>query len=134
MRVPVLCFALTLLLVSCDDDPFRPSDIKEVTWKLELIEPDRVAPIQIPNPDLYTLTLGNDGRVSVRADCNNCSASYTLDGSRLRIGALACTLIGCPSGSLGASYAVNLEGTSSITISDSHLVLRNEIATLRFRN
>jgi hypothetical protein len=43
-------------------------------------------------------------------------------------------LIGCPAGSLDGTYAAALGGSSSVAISDSHLILRNGMVTLRFRN
>lgn len=133
MRRLPLIFVLALF-VACGDNPLKPSDVKDVTWKLETIERAGAAPIQIPNPEQYTLTLGNDGRLSVRADCNQCTTTYTLDGATLRVGHLACTLIGCGVGSLDGTYAAVLEGSSTISVSDSHLTLRNAVVTLRFRN
>lgn len=130
---------LSLLLVvalvaACGDNPFKPSDVKEVTWKLETIERAGAAPIQVPNPEQYTLKLGTDGRLSVRADCNQCSTTYTLDGTTLRVGHLACTLIGCGLGSLDGTYAAVLEGSSTLSVTDSSLTLQNAVVTLRFRN
>ena len=133
MRVSALLMAVALF-VACDENPFKPSDVKEVTWKLESIDRAGSPTIQVPNPEQYTLKLGNDGRVGIRADCNTCSGPYTLDGTTLKIGQLACTLIACPIESLGSTYAGLLTGTSSVALSDSHLVLRTAAATLRFRN
>jgi heat shock protein HslJ len=136
MRVATVCLILAGLLVGCDDDLVGPSGITDVTWKLETIQSAALGaptPVQVSNPDLYTLKLGNDGRASVRADCNTCTGPYTLDGSTMRMGPLACTLVGCPAGSLGTTYAQVLESRSSIEITDTHLVIRSEVATLRFR-
>jgi heat shock protein HslJ len=136
MRVATLCLMLAVLLVGCDDDPLGPSDITDVTWKLETIQSaglGAATPVQVSNPDLYTLKLGNDGRASVRADCNTCTGPYTVDGSTLRMGPLACTLVGCPAGSVGTTYAQVLGSRSSFQITDSHLVITSELATLRFR-
>ena len=134
MRALWLVVLLAAAAAGCGDNPLKPSDLKEVTWKLELIERAGVPTITVATPDQYTLRLGNDGRLSVRADCNQCSGTYTLDGDTLRIGNLACTLVGCPAGSLDGAYAAVLQGSSSLAISDSHLILRNGTTTLRFRN
>lgn len=134
MRARPLVVVLALFVASCDDNPFKPSDVEEVTWKLESIERAGSPIIQVPNPEQYTLKLGNDGRLAARADCNTCTTTYTLDGSTLKVGLLACTLVGCGLGSLDGTYAAVLTGTSTITLSDSHLVLRNSAVTLRFRN
>jgi heat shock protein HslJ len=132
----VLTFVLTALLVaSCGDNPFGPSGIKENTWKLESVERAGSPTIQAPN-DRYTLRLNNDGTLSVQADCNQCTATYTLKGSALTIGPLQCTSISCGVGSIDGTYATILTGTSQVETSDSHsvLVIRNSVATLRFRN
>ncbi|HEY7187973.1 MAG TPA: META domain-containing protein [Vicinamibacterales bacterium] len=134
MRAFPFVVLLAVLAAGCDDNPLKPSDIKEVTWKLETIERAGVPTITVPSPDQYTLRLGNDGRLNVRADCNQCSGTYSLEGNTLKVGNVACTLIGCPAGSLDGTYAAALGGSSSVAISDSHLILRNGMVTLRFRN
>src|SRR5262245_37176238 len=134
MRTTASCVVLALLLVSCDDNPFKPSDVKEVTWKLETIERTGNPTIQVPNPEQYTLKLGNDGRVAIHADCNQCGGTYTLDGNTLRVSDLACTLISCGLGSQDGTYAAALSGTSAIALNESHLILRQGDVTLRFRN
>jgi heat shock protein HslJ len=134
MRAIPLVVLLAVVAAGCGDNPLNPSDLKEVTWKLESIERAGAPTITVPTPEQYTLRLGNDGRLSVRADCNQCSGTYTLDGDTLKIGNVACTLVGCPAGSLDGAYAGALGGSSSLAISDSHLILRNGTVTLRFRN
>ena len=136
MRSAALCFVLAILLPGCDDNPVAPSDIREITWKLEWIQSAALGastPVQVSNPDLYTLKLGNDGRASVRADCNTCTGPYTLEGPTLRMGPLACTRVACAAGSVGATYALVLESRNSIEITNSHLVIKSEVATLQFR-
>ena len=134
MRVVPLVVLLAGLAAGCGDNPLRPSDLKEVTWKLETIERTGVPTISVATPDQYTLRLGNDGRLSVRADCNQCTGTYSLEGDTLRVGNMACTLVGCPAGSLDGAYAAALGGSSTIAISESRLIVRNGTVTLRFRN
>jgi heat shock protein HslJ len=133
MRV-FLFLLFAVIVAGCDENPFRPSDLKEVTWKLESIERAGSPTIMVPEPEKYTLTLGNDGGLSVHADCNQCRTTYTLDGNTLSVGRMACTLVACSAGSLDGAYSGVLEGSSSVAISDSHLILRNSTGTLRFRN
>ena len=134
MRVFPLVVLLAAVAAGCNDNPLKPSDLKDVTWKLESIERAGSPIIVVPEPEKYTLILGNDGRLTVRADCNQCTSTYSLDGDTLTVGHLACTLVACGSGSLDGSYAAALEGSSSIAISQSHLVVRNSVVTLRFHN
>jgi len=134
MRVVPLVVLLAVLTAGCGDNPLRPSDLKEVTWKLEAIERAGLPTITVASPDQYTMRLGNDGRLSVRADCNQCTGTYSLEGGTLRVGNMACTLVGCPAGSLDSAYAAALGGSSTIAINESHLIVRNGTLTLRFRN
>ena len=129
-----LSFLVTLVVAGCGDNMLNPSDIKEVTWKLEAIERAGNPAIQVPNPEVYTLILGNDGRITVRADCNRCTTTYTLSGDTVKIGHLDCTTNFCTLASLDGNYAAALEGDSTISISESHLLLRRGAVTLRFRN
>ena len=129
-----LSFLVALVVAACDDNMLNPSDIKEVTWKLEAIERAGNPTIQVPNPEVYTLIMGNDGRITVRADCNRCTTTYTLSGDTVKIGHLDCTTNFCTLASLDGNYAAALEGDSTISISDSHLLLRRGAVTLRFRN
>src|SRR5262245_12470958 len=133
-RLCLLAFVFALSLVACVDNPVKPTDLKDVTWKLETIERAGSPTITVPNPEQYTLTLGNDGRVTVRADCNQCTTTYTLDGSTLKVEHLNCTTNFCTLVSLDGNYAAALEGDSSVEISGAHLVVRKGSVTLRFRS
>ena len=136
-RLNLLLFAFALSVVACDDNPARPTDqavLRDVTWKLETIERAGSPTITVPNPELYTLILDNDGNVSVRADCNQCTTTYTLDGSSLKVAHLNYTTNFCTLASLDGNYTAGLEGTSSIEMSGSHLVIRRGSVTLRFRS
>ena len=134
MRAALLLCGLAALFVACDDAGFNPSSVKEVTWKLESIERAGNPAIHVPNPEQYTLTFGNDGRVTVRADCNQCTTTYTLDGAALKVAHLNCTTNFCTLASLDGNYAAALEGDSSIESSNEHLVITRGGVTLRFRS
>lgn len=136
-RLCLLLCGLALSVVACDDNPTTPTNqavLRDVTWKLETIERAGSPTITVPNPELYTLILDNNGNVSVRADCNQCTTTYTLDGSSLTVAHLNCTTNFCTLASLDGNYVAGLEGNSSFEISGSHLVIRQGSVTLRFRS
>ena len=67
-----------------------------------LLEPGQRT-IEITNRD-YFIVLDSTREVSGKADCNTCGGSYTrglADSISIR---LACTKMGCPSGSYGAQF------------------------------
>ncbi len=81
----------------------------------------------------YTLTF-TDGRLSTRVDCNTCGGAFALSGQTLTAGpALACTRAACPTMAFENEYTGLLAGESSVSQSDSTLVLSSARGTLRFR-
>jgi heat shock protein HslJ len=67
------------------------------------------------DPARYTLTLGEDGQVAVRADCNRGRGGFQRDGDALELTPLATTRISCPPDSLGSRYLQQLEAARTAT-------------------
>jgi len=68
-----------------------------------------------------TLTFGADGRVSGSTNCNGFSGTYTVDGAKLTLGALAMTRRACLAEALSRQeqkYTDALDGELSWTITD----------------
>jgi heat shock protein HslJ len=102
------------------------------TWKLTSIQLPGQAVQPSPAGATYTLTLA-DGRLSTRADCNNCAGSFTLTGNTLNAGpALACTRAACPTMAFESTYTGILGGDSVVTLSANTLVLTSARGTLSF--
>ena len=132
--LPLLLLLLALGAVACDDNPVGPTPIRNVTWKLESIERTGAATITVPNPEQFTVRFEDNGNMAVRADCNSCSGRYTLDGSSLTIGNVACTLIACPMPGLDTTFTSALGNVRSATASGNQLTITGTGFTLRFRN
>jgi heat shock protein HslJ len=63
----------------------------------------------VPDPSNYTLTFKNGGAVSIKADCNVITGTYTQNGTSLTINtAGASTLAICPPGSLDKVFLAQL--------------------------
>jgi heat shock protein HslJ len=125
---------MVALAFGCDDAPTHPSAIQDVTWKLETIELDGASPIRVPDPERYTLRLETTERVSVRADCNSCGGTFTLSGTSLSIGSLACTRAFCGDTSLDGTFTKALGNARTLTGSPTQLVIRGDGVVLRFRS
>ena len=82
--------------VGCDETPLSPSEIVDITWRLESVSRVGSPLVNVPNPDQYTVRFETNNRAAIQADCNSCSGSYTLDDSALSFGPLACTRVACP--------------------------------------
>jgi uncharacterized lipoprotein YbaY len=79
----------------------------EWQWRATLFNNGTV--IRPTDPSRYTLSLGADGRAAIRADCNQGSGPYSIDGDRIDLGPFATTLIACPPGSLDSQYLQQLD-------------------------
>jgi heat shock protein HslJ len=101
-------------------------------WNLVSMHPAGEAEQAKPSGANYTVTFG-EGRLSTRADCNNCGGSYTLDGQTLVAGPLlACTRAACPTMAFENTYTKLLAGESTVTMSAGVLVLTSPRGVLRF--
>jgi heat shock protein HslJ len=132
--LPLLLLMLALGAVACDENPVGPTQIRNVTWKLESIERTGTAIILVPNPEQYTIRFEENGNVAVRADCNSCTGRYTLDGSSITIGNVACTLVACPVPGLDTTFSSALANVRTATASGNQLTITGTGFTLRFRS
>jgi heat shock protein HslJ len=133
-RLRLIVLLLTIGVVACDESPLNPSEIVDITWKLESIARVGSALVTVPNPEQFTIRFESNNRVTVRADCNSCSGGYTLDGSSLSIGPLACTRVACPSPGVDTLYTAALENVRTVAAAADRLVMTGSEFTLRFRN
>ncbi len=131
MRNVTLSIA-ALLLLSCSSSTTHSDDPgPEGAWELQSFQIVS-GPAQIVEPGLYTADFTEDDRVSARADCNRCSASYAAAGTSLEIGVLACTRAYCGEASLFDDYVAALDDATSFERSSSSLVIRHPRGNLRF--
>jgi heat shock protein HslJ len=118
----LLASACPLVLASCGADAAGPSEVQG-DWRLvSLTRADR-STIVIPDPPRFTVRFGPDGRVAVRADCNVCSGSWSLEGGALLTSGLACTRAFCSSAPLDTQFVAVLEGRSTTREAGGRLVL-----------
>lgn len=92
------------------DGPPATPPLVGTTWHwLWTLDPERTwAPA---DHSRYTLTLGADERLALRADCNRGFAGYRLDGLRLDIQPIGTTKMACPAGSLGDRFVKQVQGS-----------------------
>ena len=125
--------AVFLLAGGCDESPTRPSDIEGQTWRLVSLERAGAASTTIADPSRYTLRFVDGGRVNVRSDCNSCGGAYSLTGTSLSVGALACTRAFCGDASLDGEYTRALQTARSLTRSGDSLTVQCDGMLLRFQ-
>jgi heat shock protein HslJ len=112
-----------LLAGACADDPITgPSVLTGTVWKLRSLRTDGPAVLTL-DPSRYTVQFGEDGRLSVRADCNVCGGPYQARRETLSVGTLACTRAFCGPESRGDDYTAILNGARLYEVTGETLVL-----------
>ena len=118
-------------LVSCGTDVLGPSELRG-EWRLaSLVRADH-STTAIPDTLRLTADFGEDDRLGLRADCNVCGASFTLEGDALVTGPFACTRAFCASSPLDGEFVGLLDGRSSVRADGDSLVLSSERGSLIF--
>lgn len=100
-------------------------------WQLLAIQSmdDAQGTITVPDPSLFTLAFGRDGRTALRLDCNRGMASYKVepagDGSSgaLTFGPVAATRSLCPAPHLDQRLVRDLAHVRSYLLKDNKLYL-----------
>jgi heat shock protein HslJ len=127
---PQLLAAAVALAVACaSPSPEQAAEgLAGSNWRLVEFESsdDAIGVIRPADPSRYTLSLGTDGRVSMRLDCNRGSGAYEDtptrdDGGALSIGPLAVTRAACPDAALADQLARHVEYFRSYILRDGRL-------------
>jgi len=93
------------------------------TWALQRIRLANGSELIPSDPALYTLALGADGSVALRADCNRGAGRFELDGERLTFAPFATTRAACPPGSLEQPYLAQLGSALAYAFEGGRLVV-----------
>ena len=124
LTIGVMMF-LVVALVACGGGAEEAQSIVGPTWQWDAFEDSAGEnDISVPNPEDYTLTLNEDGTASIKADCNQVSWTYELDGSSLTFNTLGpSTLAFCGEDSLDTQYLQRLGETATYVLQDDQLFL-----------
>lgn len=94
------------------------------SWRLVEFQGGDGAVLLPDDREKYRLAFGQDGRVSVRVDCNRGSGAWRSDGpNHLELGPLALTRAMCPPGSMHDRVVRDWEYVRSYVLEDGHLFL-----------
>lgn len=106
--------ACTALAGGLDDSAWRLLKISSMDDSVDI--PD--------DPNKYTVSFTAGGQVSMRADCNRGTGSWSSESpGQLTFGPVAATRALCPPESLSEKYLAQLEWVRSYTMRDGHLFL-----------
>lgn len=117
--------AVTLLLtVSASAQTPDPPTLTGTSWQLVRFQGGDDTVLTPSDGSRYTITFGDDGRVSARIDCNRGSGTWTSSRpGQLAFGPMALTRAMCPPGSMHDKIAKDWTYVRSYVVKDGHLFL-----------
>ena len=131
-----LSFALLVfLLITACSPQSGGTAITEITWQWSsLTETQPASQSVVPDPENYTLQLGADGTLNIKADCNMVGGSYSLEAESLTINLGPSTMAFCGEQSLDLQYLELLAAVESFSVENDQLVLQlgNGAGSMRF--
>ncbi len=99
-------------------------DFVGVVWHWQETASSDDSTLTVDDPGRYTIEFMPDGRASIKADCNQVSWTYEVDGASLTFNTLGpSTLAACPPDSLADEYLAQLGATASYVINEGNLIL-----------
>jgi heat shock protein HslJ len=113
-------------------NPDRP--LTETTWTLETLggSADDASSASVPSGVMSTLTIGDDGRVSIRPGCNTGGGQATVESNVIDFGPIALTRMACPSAEMETESFVMkvVDGAVHYTVDADTLTLTKDGYTL----
>lgn len=123
--------ALSPLAPACGKVSTAPSVVIGGVWKIRSIETSAGGIVGITNTAGYTLEFKDGGKLAARADCNQCSGTYSISGDSLTVGALACTKAFCGSSSHDVAFLDIVSNATTFGVQGIELTVGSAKGTLR---
>ena len=102
-----------------EQKPSSPIEGQVWAWQHTVrVDGTRTTPTE---PGHYTLRLGPDGHLDVRADCNRAGGSYRVKVSCLMLSVTHSTMAACPPESLDRQFLADLASVSAWRLENSNL-------------
>ena len=128
-RLRLCILSACLAMSACATTP-GTAELAGSTWRLASFQSsdDGIAALRSSDPQRYTLSFGNDGRLAAKLDCNRGTGPWQAEagdakGGSLRLGPLGTTRAMCPPDPLGANLVRDLEAVRSYRVERARLYL-----------
>jgi heat shock protein HslJ len=125
------------LAVTATNAPMPDAMLKLVksTWQWVRSTDDSGKETKVDAPEKYTVQFFlADGKVAVKADCNNAAGSFTADAHNLSISLGPMTLAACPTGSLSDQFVKELGGVQAYLFDGDNLIAgKPDSGSMRFQ-
>jgi heat shock protein HslJ len=100
-----------------------PPKLEGVVWKWMRAVGARDGGRAPVDPNRYLLEFNPNGLLSIQADCNRVTGTYTVDSSQVRLAPGASTRAACPPGSLEREYMIRLQQVRAFRFLNGNLIL-----------
>ena len=112
-----------LPLAQATPTPPAAAAIPPVVWELTAFAQAEADPVEVPEPERYTVQFLPDGLLAIQADCNSGGATYTAEDGTLQISPIRTTLIGCPPDSQADPFLILLAAATTFAFDDDGMLL-----------
>ncbi len=124
MKKLLLLLGLSLLGACASSPPVNENPLSGTHWQLVDIQSMDDSVVTPEAQSTYALHFGDDGNISIQADCNRMNGTYQYNApSGLSFGPMAVTLALCPPGSLFDRFNKDMPYVRSFMIKDGRLFL-----------
>lgn len=130
----LLVFVLALTGTATPESASEAASLPPVVWELVELPGIDGEPVEITEPERYTIQFLPDGKVAIQADCNRAGGGVTVGDGSVEFALLASTLALCPPDSRAEPFMAQLTGTKDFSFDDEGaLILEGEQGAMRLR-
>jgi len=124
MKRSLLLLVTLGIIAGCAPTRVHLAGLGDTSWQLVKFQGGDGTVLMPDDKAKYTVAFANDGKVSVRFDCNRGRGAWILNGpNQVRFGPLALTRAMCPPGSLHDHLNRQWPLVRSYTVTGGHLFL-----------
>jgi heat shock protein HslJ len=122
-------FALVAILLAsmpltqATPTPRNEAKIPPVVWEMVAFAEADADPVDVAEPERYTVQFLPEGELAIGADCNSGGATYTAEDGTLEISPIRTTLMGCPPDSQADPFLILLESATTFAFDDEGLLI-----------
>lgn len=119
--VLITALALTLAAAACGggEEPSASDELQGVVWEWQGSQYSDDSEAVPEDPSRYTVEVGEDGTVGIKADCNQVGGTYEVSEGSLTITLGPSTKAACPPDSLADQFLRDLEGAAEYFFGDA---------------
>ncbi len=127
--MPITAFAIIAALLAATPlaqatpTPPDAAGIPPIVWEMVAFTEGDAAPVEVTEPERYTVQFLSEGELAVGADCNSGGATYTAADGIVQISPVRTTRMGCPPDSQADPFLILLQAATTFEFDDEGLLI-----------